>query len=172
MAENEKTTGRGVRWALIASLAVNFVVIGAVAGFVWMGPPEPQGRPGGADPSLPYTRALSEPQRDALGEELRGGVYRDRKVMRDVRNRVLEDYRAALDLLRSDPFDPVAFEQLLAEQAAHSAEVRLRGQGLLADYVARMSPDDRARYADRLEETLENYQNRKKGPKKPKPDDR
>lgn len=47
MAENEKTTGRGVRWALIASLAVNFVVIGAVAGFVWMGPPEPQGRPAG-----------------------------------------------------------------------------------------------------------------------------
>ncbi|MBP0484031.1 periplasmic heavy metal sensor [Sagittula salina] len=154
--------GKGLRIVLFASLALNLAVAGAVAGFFVMGPPPPpRDRPGGADPALPYTRALTEDQRRALRREWRGAVFRDPEEARGVRSGVLADYREALEILRAAPFDGARLEALMAEQAERGAAARARGQALLSDYVARMDPEDRAAYADRLEESLLRLQRRR-----------
>lgn len=154
--------GRGMRVVLFASLALNLLVVGAVAGFLVMGPPgPPHDRPGGDDPALPYTRALTEDQRRDLRGALRGEVLRDRQEMRAIREGVITGYREALGVLRADPYDPAALEALMAAQAERSAAVRVRGQKVLSDYVAGMSAAERAAYADRLEETLAKFQRKR-----------
>ncbi|MEQ5871271.1 periplasmic heavy metal sensor [Sagittula sp. NFXS13] len=154
--------GRGVRLALLASLAVNLVVVGAVAGFVWMGPTSPpHERSGGPDAVMPYIRALTQDQRHELRDTWRGGAGpKDRRDMRGLRAQMIQEYQAAAAVLRSDPYDPAALEAVLAAQAERSAGIRARGQSVLSEYVAGMTAEERAAYADRLEESLERFQRR------------
>lgn len=162
VSKPEGGKGRGMRIVLFASLALNLAVVGAVAGFLVMGPPPPpRERPGGEDPALPYTRALSEDQRRELRGALRGAVMKDRQEMRGIREALMGDYRQALALLRAEPYDAAAMEALMAAQAERSAAVRVRGQKVLADTLAAMSPEDRRAYADRLEETLSRFQRKR-----------
>lgn len=163
-AHRKLPQGRGMRIVLFASLALNLAVAGVVAGFLVMGPPPPpRDRPGGDDPALPYTRALSPEQRGDLRDQLRGKAFGDRREMADVRRAVLADYQRAVAVLRADPFDPAALEALMVEQAARSAEVRARGHAVLSSYVAQMTAEERAAYADRLEETLQRFARKGRG---------
>ncbi|AUC54345.1 hypothetical protein CDO87_14665 [Sagittula sp. P11] len=152
---------RVLRIMLFLSLAANLVVAGVVVAFLWNGPPPPPGRPDGGDPALPYTRALDEDQRDEVRQALRDAFVNDRKEARSVRRDVFADYRQALEVLRAEPYDPAALEALMTAQAERSAGFRKRGQEVLSAYVAEMSPEERGAYADRLEETLARFQERR-----------
>ena len=161
MASDKEITARPGRWLrvlLFVSLAFNLLVIGAAVGLFLNGPPALRGDR--SDPVLPYTRAFDEDQR----RELRRGLWRAmRKDAGAMRAGYLADYQRGLDLLRQDPFDQAALAALLADQAARGAEVRMRGQEVLMNYLVEMTPEQRRAYADRLEAELERMRNRGHG---------
>jgi uncharacterized membrane protein len=145
-----KKPGRGLRIALIASLAVNLLVIGAVAGAVMRkgGSDGPRGQmQGQSSYGMPYIRALSKEDRRKIGADIRASGQ-DRKAQRAARRAL---YSEVLSALRADPFEAAALEAALDKQvsAAHSAlQV---SQGAWFDHVVQMSDADRTTYADRLE---------------------
>lgn len=156
MADDVKQTktARGLRLALFASLAANLAVLGIVLGAFLLRPPFDRAGPAhGRDFVFPYTRAFDESQRHELGRHLRGAFDRDRPRMHG--GGLLVEYRAALDLLRAEPFDPQAFGAALEAQSARAEARQAAGQRVLIDYVASLPPEERAAYADRLETQID-----------------
>lgn len=146
-----RRTPRWVRVVLVLSLAGNLAVAAMMAG-AWMGhDPGPHGpRIFGPTGVGFYARALTADQRHALAEDLRaqrGALLQGR---RDLHRHV----RDLLAVLREEALDPAALHDVMEAQVD-----RARGQiGLGANAMSRliegMSPDERAAFADRLEEAL------------------
>lgn len=138
------------RWMqilLVASLAVNLLVLGALAGSALMG----GGRWHGSDHHTgPMARALSDEDRRILRERMRSARSEGQGGHRA--------HRAALEQLltqlRATPYDGAAVEAQLRAVRGHFMERMERGQALLATRFAEMSPAERAAYADRLEAAL------------------
>jgi uncharacterized membrane protein len=168
---------RVLRVTLFASLALNLLVVGTVAGFILSGPPHPPPdriEPG--DAVLPYTRALDPEQREDLRRELRREMFRGHKDMAEARDGLVDGYRSAVQVLRADPFRPEELERIMQVQSERSAAVRARGQKAMSDFLASLPPEARAAYADRLEMEVEKVRSRRDrfrdGPRPPKdPDD-
>lgn len=144
------TTGKGLRWALIASLAVNLGVAGMALG-AWF-----HGGPGGREAMVrdlgfgPYDDALRPEDRDALRAAMRGKLG----DLVASRRQIAGDVTAVLAALRADPFDAEALDTALAAQQAHlSARMKL-GNDTMRDFLAGLSQADRLAFADRLEAHL------------------
>jgi uncharacterized membrane protein len=134
-----------MKWGLVASVAVNLAFAGLVAGALLKGPPPPP-PPGIA--LLQYARALPEPYRDDLRETLR-----HRSPDWNGPREALRGQRDALAAtLEATPFLPEAVEALLARETELTSELSERGSALLLEQIARMSPEDRAAYAEALRE--------------------
>ncbi|KUF12170.1 periplasmic heavy metal sensor [Pseudoponticoccus marisrubri] len=141
-----------LRIVLFASLALNLAVAGLVAGMLLSGGPRPpDGRHKPGDAIFPYTRAFDEAQGRALRDNLRQAFRED---WDGVRRDLLDDYRAALEVLRAEPFDAQAMQALVEAQVARAEARRLRGQEVFLAMLEGMSPEDRRAYADRLEDHL------------------
>jgi len=151
---------RWLRPLLIASLAVNLAFIGAIGGFALIGGrhDKPRHGPGGPE-GMPYIRALS----DADRHEMRDALRRDFREHRQARGQVTEGYRAALDALRAEPFDRAALMQALEQQRARAQDRFMGGQRVMVDFVANMTPEDRAAYAKRLSDQIDELEQRWKG---------
>lgn len=144
-----KGAGRGLRVALAVSVAVNLAVAGLVAGAML--------RDGGPHDRMvrdldfgPFTEALTREDREAL----RRDFLQRAPGLRDMRAQMRQDFGALLTALRSDPFDPAALRGLLANQQTRMTERIALGQELMVERLSAMSPEARARFADRLEERL------------------
>ena len=95
-----------------------------------------------------YARALPEPYRRDLGRALRDS-RRDWIGPREA----LRGQRAALAAaLTAEPFDPAAVAAVLADERRVSGELAARGTEMLVAQIARMTPDERAAYAQALTE--------------------
>ena len=137
------------RWkrAFFASLAVNLLVLGMVGGAILKGPPPAGVRDLGFGP---YAAALD----DADRKELRR-VFIDRAPgLREMRAKMQGDMAQVVAVLRAEPFDEAALRTALEGQRMVLAEQIRMGQGLLADHLARMTPEARRAFADRLEHSL------------------
>lgn len=134
---------------LVASLALNLLVAGVLAGAVLSG--GPKGGPQRFDLTAgPLTRAMDGPRRDAVRDALRDS---DAFRASDRRN-IRADMAVLIDTVRSDTFDEAAFRATLMRQRD-----RLRaGQAAVIDAVAAqirdMSHEEREAFADRLENQL------------------
>ena len=147
---NDGTGMRGwLKAVLFGSLALNLLVAGLAVGVVFDGPPghPPRDR----DPALPFTRAFDEDQR----HDLRRALRKEFDKRRGDGSGLIEDYREALAVLRAEPFDAEALKAALDKQGARAETRRERGQQILAEMLAGMSPADRKAYADRLERELD-----------------
>lgn len=141
--------GRGVRIALGVSVALNLLVVGLVAGAVLRdgGPRERMVR----DLDFgPFTEALSREDRAAL----RRAFLQRSPGMQDMRQQMRQDFRALLAALRAEPFDPDALRGVLVNQQARMAERVSLGQELMLERLSVMAPQERAAFADRLEQRL------------------
>jgi len=112
------------RIALIVSLALNLLFIGAAGGSMWARWAGYWGGPGGHNPFAgaihDLMRALPPERREAAREVLRrhrGEIWTARGEMRKAR-------RDAARAMRQDPFDEAAFRAALAEMG--KADVKLR----------------------------------------------
>ena len=142
--------GRGLRWALGLSLALNLAVVGMVAGAMLR---DGHGMRGAMVRDLGFgvfSEALSREDRRAL----RAALFERAPEMREMRRQRQEDMQALVAILRSEPFDAAALAARMAEQEARlAAQLRL-GQALLQDRIAGMTPEARRGFADRLEAGL------------------
>jgi len=158
----KKSGGRWLRVVLFASLAINLLIVGMVAGAVLRGGPWNKGRPGGPPPYFelgngPVGRALSRDSRREIGRELvdRSG---DLRANRDV---VRAQYVALLQALRTEPFDAALVNNIISEQQENLLRRQDIGKKLLVRHVANMTVVERTEYAERLERFLRHGKGRK-----------
>lgn len=143
-------TGRG-KWLLFASLAMNLLVIGIVAGWL-ISPdgPRREDRPARSLLGAPFAEALAPEDRRALLRQMRGRADRIEGTREELRAR----FETLLDALRAEVWDRAAIEAVLQRQR-QAAEGRQRlGEEMLLDRLEAMSADERRAYADRLEDRV------------------
>lgn len=142
--------GPWTRVILIASLVLNLVLLGAIAGAGISHRAAPERRmaaEGGL--GLLYDALPGEDQR-----AMRRAVVAGMREHGPTRGAMVADTRALLAALRSDPFDRTAAEAALDRQRMRAAGFLETGSARMLDHIAAMSPAARQAYADRLEETI------------------
>ncbi|AHD10374.1 periplasmic heavy metal sensor [Phaeobacter gallaeciensis] len=145
--------GRRLRWLLMASLALNLAVVGVVAGAAWRfndhkrgaGMPPPVGALLFRDLDAETRRGL---RNTAEGEH---GSYKGRR--RAEGGKVVE-------LLRASPFDATALGGMLEAQATRRHEFQRSVQAAWLDQIVAMTADERAAYADQLEQRIQHPKRR------------
>lgn len=153
MSQGPKLGGpssRGIRIALVASLALNLLFVGLVVGAAvnW--------RSGGGPPRSfdlsvgPLGRALEPEDRRAIAEALRDRT-RSAPSSRSDREAMA---REVVQLLREEPFDLDRFADLLSAQRRFGQEVQAAAQTAFVTRIAGLSAQERADFADRVERQL------------------
>jgi uncharacterized membrane protein len=145
---------RWTTWALVASLALNLALVGLIGGALLKGGPEPA-------PGITlwhYARALPDPYRRDLGQALRAS-RRDWIGPREA----LRGQRTALaSALTAEPFQPSEVVEVLRHERQLTGELAERGTELLLAQIGRMSPEDRAAYAQALLEDRRPHRHRRR----------
>lgn len=140
---------RWMRWLLLASLALNLLVVGVVAGFAIKGGPDGRkGPPGGMGA---MHRALSDAER----ADLKRRMIREFRGRTEEREAVREELAALVELLRAEPFDASAATERMAQVRTVFDGRVASAQALLVGYWSEMSAAGRAAYADRLEQEMQ-----------------
>ena len=153
-APHAPTPKRRFSWGkivLFASLAFNLLIVGLVAGAMLGGPRDRDRNPMMRDLGFgPFVHALSGRDRKELTRAIEGasGSFRDNRAA------LRTDFEAFLTAVRADPFDPAALEQVIDRQKGRVHERQGIGQKLLLVRITEMSVEDRAAYADKLDELL------------------
>ncbi|GFE65419.1 periplasmic heavy metal sensor [Litoreibacter roseus] len=155
------TRGRSVplwlKLLLIASLSANLLVVGLFAGARLGGPDRGSERSlRGAGSFAPFVRALDGEDRRAIVRKLREGNS-DMRATRQTQRRLTP---RILTALRAEPFDPIAFSNLLDQQRSVGDQMRATGQDILVDHLSSMTPQARAAFAERLEGAIRQRRNR------------
>ena len=141
-----------LRLALLASLAINLLLIGMLAGGAlrsWQAP---------AQPAMAEIRALWQvlpPEtRRALRQEFRGQHRRVDGAGQGARAQRGNTPPSLPMHLRADPFDMGAFTTALDDARAERGERARRAEQALARHLAALPANERAALADALEERL------------------
>ncbi len=150
-------TRRGIKIALGLSLAVNLLIFGAIGGAMLNGRPD-----GPVRDRVDLVRTLGlGPLGRALEREDRtqivARVGQDRAAVRAERTALLNATMAFVTAVESRPFDREATAAALAMQRDHVHGLQERGHGALLDQLERMSPEDRAGFAERLRRSIERH---------------
>ena len=145
--------GRLMRIVLVASLALNLLVVGLAAGWALRhaGDPHPPSRldmAGG-----PLTRALSPEDRHEIARRMRKAWRAADGGRADLR----DSYDALVADLRAVPFDPASVSARMRQHRERFAIRFEMGQDVLVTHLSNMSDDNRSAYADRLEERIRAY---------------
>ena len=131
---------------LIASLAINLLLVGIVLGHMsGFGPP-----PGmGPDPTVGFFRVLgflSEERRAAITPELRQKMDDVIPLLREVRH----DQHDVFAALGAEPFDPNALAKTLADLRANLTNVQATSHQSFVAMAASLTPDERRALATAL----------------------
>ncbi|MGV6802590.1 MAG: periplasmic heavy metal sensor [Ruegeria sp.] len=153
MTEKSQRQRRWMPILLIFSLGMNLLVAGLVLGTVLRFRGGPDGIPPGFGPAL--YRALPDADRKDLRGELADQHRRGAKKRSD-------DFRALGTALRAVPFDRKSVQVLLDEQARSNDQLQEAVQQQWLSRISTMTDQERAAYADRLEEVVKRRQDRRK----------
>ncbi len=140
---------QGWRVAFFVLLALNLGVVGVVAGVAL----RHDGPGGGFVRDLgfgPFSAALAPNDREAL----RAAFLAKVPEWRDMRRAMRTDAAGLLTALRAVPFDPDALRDAMQNQQSRNEKRLELGQALILDRILTMTPDERAGFADRLEQAL------------------
>lgn len=150
----DKAPARPKRWVRILlgfSLALNLLVIGAIAGLAIKGPPGRSGPPSMREISAPYVSSFSFDAKRNMRKHMRSKL--PERSVAIARNRA--DYAAFLEVVRAESFDAVKATAILEGQLNRAAQMQLLGRDLAIAQIESMTLDERKAYADRVEEALE-----------------
>lgn len=151
---NDKGAGakRWVRVLLVVSLALNLLFIGSIAGAMLTHSKWRSHHPPRLDMAAgPLTQALSREDRRAIGREMRK-AYRSAGANRaDLQ----AGFEALIADLKQEPFDPEVVAKHLERHRGVFDERLALGQTLLLERLTQMQPDERADYAARLLDALQ-----------------
>ena len=151
-ADPVPTTGapRWMKVLLAVSLAINLGVLGMVGGAALRGAGD-RGRPDVREIGFgPFSDALSPQDR----KELRRAFLQDGGNPRAMRQMMRSEVGALLEVLRTEPLQEADLRAAFSQFQRRGQERLDLGQRLLADRIIAMSPEDRARFADRLEDGM------------------
>lgn len=168
MAAELTRNDKVLRWALGASLGVNLVIVGMIAGAAYRfngphaGPMENMRSYG-----TPYIRALPDDHRRAVFDGLR--KKKDSRILPRAARRALYDQTIAA--LRAEPFDLDRITMVLDAQRDATLGVQQSVQSAWLAEIASMSTKARTDYADRLETMLDHHPMRHPKPGKRGSDD-
>jgi uncharacterized membrane protein len=137
-AAGKPPAGRTLRVALVASLALNVLIIGAVAGtLLW---PHHHHWKGQAYKGLAgFARTLPSEREEAIRQD----IERNRAALAPLRKAERETRDAARKLLLEDPFDVEKFKAALALAAEADAKEKSTKFSLFADMAATLTPEER-----------------------------
>lgn len=158
-----KSTGMQRKWriALGVSLALNLLVLGAVAGSVWRhNAHDARGPKSGTNSSfaIPYLRALPKPARQQMREiAMRGGS--DQKGYHANRVKMQREVTAAI---RAEPFDAQALKRVVSDQRDRALERDAQFQQAWLSVIEGMDTAARQAYADKLDAMMARRKGRKK----------
>ena len=132
------------------SLAINLLIIGALGGALSRAGKGPmiQHRASG----LLYMRALNFEDKKALRKKL----FRNKDSRKIIRAKEHSSYSSAIKILKKDPFDRKAFEDLLDEQTRYSKSKPSSARAALVAQIANMTKEERLVYSQRLEDLVHN----------------
>jgi uncharacterized membrane protein len=142
--------GRGLRLALIASLALNLLFLGLIAGGAMTAAHRAPASHIGPDLRALW-RALPDDTRQALRERFRDEAGEPRTDRGERRARMAEREAELLALLRAEVFDAAAFSSLLESQREGVAMRSEMAQSLLVERLAQFTRAERAALAERYE---------------------
>jgi uncharacterized membrane protein len=132
---------RRLKLILIASLAVNLLVVGAVAGSMIFGRHGPRhgGSPGDDYGLMGFTRVLSSDRRGPI----RKAIKEQRETFKPLREAVDEARRQAADVLVVEPFSRDRLRE--AFDKINDADMKLKsaGQAMLLGTAETLTPDER-----------------------------
>ena len=151
-APKPRKPGRRLRLALIASLAVNLLVIGVLAGGAWRSKQFEPGPPGQPDIRALW-HAMPREARSELRERSRErGPMGERPSREERRERAAAMNASLLAALRSEPFDPAQFAALMQGDRDALQQRIDAANAAFAAQLAALTPAQRAEMADELEE--------------------
>jgi hypothetical protein len=138
--------GKGLRIALVASLAVNLVVIGLGLG-AWMhGPGGDRMDMDAGDGFRGLAWALPRETRHDLGRE----IFSRREEFKATRSQMAAARTQLADALLAEPFEIAAVEAAFARQKALLSGLADEGYRTLVAAIAAMSAAERAEFAGNL----------------------
>ncbi|MFT6675890.1 MAG: putative membrane protein [Sulfitobacter sp.] len=161
-----RKSSRNLRWALGLSLAVNLVIVGAIAGAVYRhsggGGKDRYHGPDMRSYATPYVRALPRDAQRALHDALR-----DRAGPKPPsRSERKAQYAQMLTALRRDPFDQQSVQDILRAQSQAVIGMQDAAHGVWLQQISAMSDAERAAFADRLEQQLNDRKHKWRKPKR------
>lgn len=166
MADTPSGGGEGRRWlriALIASLAVNLLLLGAI-GTRWIGHERDHRHERGSEARrLPiglnlYARAMDDEARAAL----EAAVAAQRDTFDTRRAGVRSQMEGLMTAIVADPFDPQQMAAALATQRAAMGDYIGHAHGLLVEQVSEMNADSRQNFAEGLRREIEKRRQRRR----------
>lgn len=157
-------TGRGLRWVLGISLALNLAVAGVILG-AWV---RHQGMGARAEIGRElrfglFTDAMEPGQRAALATAFLAQAPDMRQGRRQMRLEMAE----VLAALRAQPYDPARLAGLMDAQGKRTSDRMALGQTLLRDFINTLDPAARLAFADRLETRMARPRMTRRGAAKP-----
>ncbi|APG46253.1 periplasmic heavy metal sensor [Phaeobacter porticola] len=152
MIEQAKPMRR--RWLLIASLALNLVVIGVAVGAAWRYAGHDKARLRMPPVGALLFRDLDAGTRQSLRSKAEGdhGSYHARRRAEGAR---------VVELLRATPFEAAALGEMLNAQAERRHSFQRSVQEAWLGKIEAMSAEERADYADRLQHRVDHPKRRK-----------
>ncbi|MFU8865163.1 MAG: periplasmic heavy metal sensor [Rhodobacterales bacterium] len=156
-----------IKVVLFTSLAINLAVAGLALGAALRhdGMAERQ-HTRGSSIGGPYTAALTREDRRAIWQEMRALKGDGRPSRAEVQ----AEFDFVVAALRAEPYDPAEVRSIIERQFQAGMARQELGQRLLLDRIDTMSPAERAGFADRLAERLENWREARSGERAAKPE--
>jgi uncharacterized membrane protein len=150
-AAKHRLSGR-IRWLLIASLTLNLLVAGVVAGAALRHAGGDR-MPVTADRSIGFGPWSGGLDRDDL-RALRRGFDASGHDLRAARAEDRADRATLIAALRADPFNPAALDAVAERMRARTLDRLDLGHRLIRNHIVAMTPEARRAFADRLERHL------------------
>ena len=132
------------------SLALNLLIVGAIGGAILRVGKGPMAKHHAS--GFLYMRALNFEDKKAL----RKAIFRNKNSRKIIREKEHSSYISAVKILKKDPFDRKAFEDLLDEQTKHSKTRQSSARVALVAQITGMTKEERLIYSERLEDLVHN----------------
>lgn len=139
-----RSAPRWMRWGLIASLALNVLILGAMAGGIYHARRHgPFGEPVTGLSLVGFAAHLPAERRRVIWE----ATQAERAALRPLRGEVREARAAVRKAVLAEPFDAAAFAQAQARLLDAEIKARTSGQKIFSKVAALLTKEERALYA-------------------------
>ena len=148
MTQEPNPKRRWPTFLLIASLAVNLIVIGSLVGFAIRGPESRGIGPHAMPNAISLLRATPDNHRDGLRDAFRA----QRDSIRGFRENIGTVRGQFLAAVESDPLDREKLKTLLEQHAKIEQQISSRGHIVLLEVISGMNAEDRKIFAENARE--------------------